>query len=142
MSRKPLPKSRRQYGVAKSEAFETAREAGAKAAPLPKYIEPLLAAGRDRTPSGDMWVHEIKYDGYRVQLHKSDAATKVYTRRGYDWSSRFPTIIRGAWHLNANSAVLDGEAVVLTERGDTDFSALESYVSSKAPERSKHNLVF
>jgi bifunctional non-homologous end joining protein LigD len=142
MAEHVLPKSQRQYGVAKSETFLLAEAAGAGAAPVPKYIEPLLASGRHKTPSGDLWVHEIKYDGYRIQLHKSDAATKVYTRRGYDWSARFPTIVEGAWHLEAHNAVLDGEAVVLTEDAQTDFSALDSYVSSNSPTRSKHDLVF
>jgi hypothetical protein len=134
--------SQRQYGAAKSEAFLIAKAAGAEPAKMPSFIEPLLASARDKPLGGELWVHEIKYDGYRVQLHKSDAATKVYTRRGFDWSLRFPTIVQGAWHLAANSAILDGEAVVLTVGGQTDFSALESYVSSKDPGRSKHNLVF
>ena len=137
-----LPKSQHQYGAAKSGAFLITKAAGAKPAKMASYIEPLLASARDKAPTGDLWVHEIKYDGYRVQLHKSDAATKVYTRRGFDWSSSFPTIVQGAWHLTAHSAILDGEAVILTEGGQTDFSALESYVSSKSPDGSKYNLVF
>jgi len=141
MARKSVPKSRRQY-VSQSDALAIAREGGAKGAPFPKYIEPLLATGRDRPPRGDLWVHEIKYDGYRVQLHKSDGGTSCYTRRGFDWSNRFPTIIEGAWGLKAHAVVLDGEAVVLTDRGDTNFSALESYVSSKGPDRGKHNIIF
>jgi bifunctional non-homologous end joining protein LigD len=136
-----VSRSRRQY-VLQTDALQLARQAGGKPSRFPGYIEPLLATARDRPPSGDQWVHEIKYDGYRVQLHKGPKGTFVYTRRGYDWSARFPTIVEGAWHLQAEQAVLDGEAVVLTERGDSDFAALESYVSSKSSDRHRHNLVF
>ena len=65
-----------------------------------------------------------------------------FTRRGYDWRDRFPTIVGAAQEINANQAVLDGEAVIVTEKGDTDFNALESYVSSKRDDRAHHMLVY
>ena len=54
-------------------------------APFPGFIEPVLATAIDRLPSGDRWVHEIKFDGYRVQVHLSNGSIKVFTRRGNDW---------------------------------------------------------
>jgi bifunctional non-homologous end joining protein LigD len=56
------------------------------------FIEPALATSIDKVPSGERWVHEIKFDGYRVQVHLRDAAVKVFTRRGNDWSNRFRKI--------------------------------------------------
>jgi bifunctional non-homologous end joining protein LigD len=140
MSR-PVPRSRRQY-VSQSKALPIARAAGAKGGAIPDFIEPLLATPRDKPPSGDDWVHEVKFDGYRLQLHKADAGTRCFTRRGYDWAARFPSLVAAVWDLPAHHAVIDGEVVVATERGDTDFAALESYVASKGPDRERHDLRF
>jgi bifunctional non-homologous end joining protein LigD len=142
MAREAVPRSKRQY-VLVSPALRTAREApGARGAPFPGYIDPLLATPVAKPPKGDQWVHEIKFDGYRLQLHKREASVRCFTRRGYDWSERFPTLTAAVWPLKTHAAILDGEAVVVTPEGDTDFSALESYVSSKGHDRSKHNLVY
>jgi bifunctional non-homologous end joining protein LigD len=62
---------------------------GAKGAPYPKFVEPSLATLVDRPPSGERWVHEIKFDGYRLQVHLKEGTAKFYTRRGYDWTPRF-----------------------------------------------------
>jgi len=56
-------------------------------APYPGFVEPALATSIDKVPSGDRWLHEIKFDGYRVQVHLKDAAVKVFTRRGNDWTN-------------------------------------------------------
>jgi bifunctional non-homologous end joining protein LigD len=82
-----LPKSQRQY-VKNSEAVRTAAKLkGLKAAPFPKFVAPALATLRDRPPSGGNWVHEIKFDGYRLQAHLRDGQTTFYTRRDYDWNA-------------------------------------------------------
>jgi ATP-dependent DNA ligase len=57
--------------------------------PLPGFIEPALATSIDRVPGGERWIHEIKFDGYRVPVHLANEAVKVYTRRGHDWTRRF-----------------------------------------------------
>ena len=59
-------------------------------APMPDFIEPALATSIDKVPSGERWVHEIKFDGYRVQLHISSGAVKVFSRRGNDWTVPVP----------------------------------------------------
>jgi bifunctional non-homologous end joining protein LigD len=92
----------------------------------PGFIEPALATSIDKVPSGARWVHEIKFDGYRVQVHLRDAAVKVFTRRGHDWTNRFKKIAAHAWHVKAGSAILDGEVVVPSVDGVTDFSALQN----------------
>jgi bifunctional non-homologous end joining protein LigD len=98
---------------------------GAKA-PFPGFIEVALASSTEKVPSGERWVHEIKFDGYRVQVHLRDAAVKVFTRRGHDWTNRFRKIASDAWHINAGSAIIDGEVVVPSADGATDFSVLQN----------------
>src|SRR5687767_12339244 len=128
-SRSALPKSQRQY-VLVSPALRLARAAtGVRGAPWPSFVEPLLAVERAAVPSGEGWIHEIKWDGYRLQLHKQEATVRCFTRRGFDWSKRFPTLGSALWPLACRSAILDGEVVVISDDGETDFGALESYVS-------------
>ena len=81
-------------------------------APYPGFIEPELATSVDRVPSGARWIHEIKFDGYRVQVHLRDAAVKVFTRRGNDWTNRFRKI------ASAN--------------GTTDFSVLQNELKGRS----------
>jgi bifunctional non-homologous end joining protein LigD len=108
-------------------AFQRKKPAiiGSKA-PFPGFIEPALASSIEKVPSGDRWIHEIKFDGYRVQVHLHSEAIKVFTRRGHDWTSRFKKIAADAWHISAGSAIIDGEVVVPAEDGTTDFSVLQN----------------
>jgi len=86
-----------------------------------------LATSVDKVPSGERWIHEIKFDGYRVQVHLKDAVVKVFTRRGNDWTNRFRKIAADAWHISAGSAIIDGEVVVpAAADGTTDFSVLQN----------------
>jgi bifunctional non-homologous end joining protein LigD len=101
-------------------------------APYPGFIEPALATSIEKVPCGDRWVHEIKFDGYRVQVHLRDAAVKVFTRRGNDWTNRFRKIAADAWHINAGSAIIDGEVVVPSADGTTDFSVLQNELKGRS----------
>ena len=69
----------------------------------PGFIEPAPASSIDKVPSGERWIHEIKFDGYRVQVHLHSEAVKVFTRRGHDWTNRFKKIASDAWHISAVS---------------------------------------
>ena len=144
MSRKPVARSRRQYTQGlNSPAVPIVRDRKeVTSGPMPGFIEPCLAEARLKPPSTDDWVHEIKFDGYRLQIRIDNGQVSCFTRRGHDWRARFPTLTAAAWNLNVQSAIIDGEAVVINEEGHTDFSALESYVSSSGRERSAYNLVF
>ena len=93
-------------------------------APFPGFIEPALASSIDRVPSGERWIHEIKFDGYRVQVHLVNEAVKVFTRRGHDWTNRFQKVANDAWHLKASGAIIDGEIVVPADDGTTDYAVL------------------
>src|SRR3979409_2312364 len=95
-------------------------------APFPGFVEPELATSIDKVPGGERLVHEIKFDGYRVQVHLRDAAVKVFTRRGNDWTNRFRKIAADAWHINAGSAIIDGEVIVPSANGVSDFSVLQN----------------
>jgi bifunctional non-homologous end joining protein LigD len=91
-----------------------------------------LATSVDKVPSGKRWVHEIKFDGYRVQVHLRDAAVKIFTRRGHDWTNRFRKIAADAWHVSAGSAIMDGEVVVPSADGTTDFSVLQNELKGRS----------
>jgi bifunctional non-homologous end joining protein LigD len=90
-----------------------------------------LASSIERVPSGERWVHEIKFDGYRVQLHIANEGIRVFTRRGNDWTNRFKKIANEAFLISANSAIIDGEVVVPAADGTTDFSVLQNQLRGK-----------
>jgi bifunctional non-homologous end joining protein LigD len=101
-------------------------------APFPGFIEPALATAIGSVPSGERWIHEIKFDGYRVQVQLANEAIKVFTRRGNDWTKRFRKIADDAWHISAGSAIIDGEVVVPATDGTTDFSVLQNELKGKS----------
>jgi bifunctional non-homologous end joining protein LigD len=101
-------------------------------APFPGFVEPALATSAEKVPSGERWIHEIKFDGYRVQVHLVNEAIKVFTRRGNDWTKRFRKIADDAWHISAGSAIIDGEVVVPAENVTTEFAVLQNELKGKS----------
>ncbi|MDA9479654.1 DNA ligase [Bradyrhizobium sp. CCBAU 65884] len=101
-------------------------------APFPGFVEPALASLIEKVPSGARWIHEIKFDGYRVQVHLANEAVKVFTRRGHDWTNRFKKVADDAWHIKAGSAIVDGEVVVPAADGTTDFSVLQNELKGRS----------
>jgi bifunctional non-homologous end joining protein LigD len=101
-------------------------------APYPGFIEPALATSIDKVPKGERWIHEVKFDGYRVQMHLIHEAVTIYTRRGNNWIKRFKKVADEAWHINAGSAIIDGEIVVPAADGTTDFSVLQNELKGKS----------
>jgi bifunctional non-homologous end joining protein LigD len=101
-------------------------------APLPGFVQPALATSIGKVPSGDRWIHEIKFDGYRVQVHLANEAVQIFTRRGHDWTHRFKKVAHDAWHIKAASAVIDGEIVVPATDGTTDFSVLQNELKGQS----------
>jgi bifunctional non-homologous end joining protein LigD len=96
-----------------------------------KFIEPMLAQLVDGPPEGGTWLHETKFDGYRIQAHINDGDVRIYTRSGQDWTDRFPTLAAGFEKLNVKEAILDGEAVVLDEKGRSDFQKLQNALKAQ-----------
>src|ERR1700722_12985101 len=88
------------------------------------FIEPCIPTLAAKPPAGPGWVHEIKHDGYRLQVQRVGDKVRLFTRRGYDWSTRYPAIAVTAARLRAKSFTLDGEAVVCGPDGVAVFDAL------------------
>jgi bifunctional non-homologous end joining protein LigD len=105
---------------------------GATPAAMPAFIHPQLATLKSKAPKGAQWLHEIKYDGYRVQVHLIKGKKKVFTRNGLDWTKRFSTIA-GALDL-PGQAVIDGEVVVVKD-GRTNFSELQAELAAGRQDR-------
>jgi bifunctional non-homologous end joining protein LigD len=127
---KLVPPSRRQY-VRTFPASLLAKEIpGVKPAAFPGFVEPSLATLHPKSPHGDLWVHEIKYDGYRLQAHVREGKVQLFTRRGHDWTDRFENIALAAWELKTYGAIIDGEVIVPTPEGRSDFHALERELGS------------
>jgi bifunctional non-homologous end joining protein LigD len=119
--------------LSSSMAFQRRKPAaiGVKAR-FPGFVEPALATSIERVPQGERWIHEIKFDGYRVQLHISNENVSVFTRRGNDWTKRFRKIAHDAFLISASSAIIDGEVVVPAADGNTDFSGLRNELKGKS----------
>ncbi|PYE87871.1 DNA ligase D [Phyllobacterium leguminum] len=109
---------------------------GAKKASLPDFIEPALATLETKPPSGAGWLHEIKFDGYRLEARIEAGRVKLLTRSGLDWTKKFgPEIIEALRDLPVGTALIDGELVVETEAGASDFSALQADLSARRTDR-------
>lgn len=93
----------------------------------PDFIAPQLCVSVDRPPSGHGWVHEIKFDGYRIQMRIEDGDVSLKTRKGLDWTEKFPTIAKEASKLP--DAIIDGEVVALDHHGHPSFSSLQATLS-------------
>jgi bifunctional non-homologous end joining protein LigD len=91
------------------------------------YIPPCIPTRAPKPPAGPGWVHEIKHDGYRLQVRRVGEMVRLFTRRGYDWSGRYPAIVTTAVKLRATSFTLDGEAVVCGPDGVAVFDALHRH---------------
>ncbi|MBY9064799.1 DNA ligase D [Sphingomonas yunnanensis] len=102
---------------------------GRKAA-LPAYEPPQLCTLVDSVPSGNDWIHEVKYDGYRALVAVADGQARVYTRNGLDWTDKFAGIAAAAGALPVGSALIDGEIVAFKD-GRPDFSTLKDAISGK-----------
>lgn len=109
---------------------------GAKKARYPGFIEPALASLKSGPPSGDRWLHEIKFDGYRLQAHIRSGKTRLLTRKGLDWSEKFGDAIASALSgLPVKDAILDGEVIVEGASNAADFSALQAALSEGRSDR-------
>src|SRR5690606_24840509 len=90
---------------------------GAKRGPLPDKISPQLATPVAAPPPDAGWLLEIKLDGYRLLAHKDGDEVRLRTRRGLDWTARFPAVARAVARLLAETALLDGEVVIYDAEG-------------------------
>lgn len=93
----------------------------------PLFIAPQLCVSVERPPSGDNWIHEIKFDGYRVQMRIENGDVTLKTRKGLDWTPKFGAIAEAARALP--DGIVDGEIVALDHRGSPDFAGLQAALS-------------
>ncbi|MCU1118074.1 DNA ligase D [Stenotrophomonas muris] len=110
---------------------------GARDTPYPHGFKPQLTDHRDSAPDGARWLHEIKWDGYRLLADLHDGEVKLRSRNGLDWTDDFPEVVQAVQALPVRDARLDGELVVLDKEGRSDFAALQRVIdgSSKQPLR-------
>lgn len=95
------------------------------------FFPPMLLTLVDEPPAGDAWQHEIKFDGYRLQIIIDGASVRLFTRNGFDWSPKFPTLANAAARLGVDSAILDGELILSGEDGKPDFHGLRTAIRKR-----------
>jgi bifunctional non-homologous end joining protein LigD len=98
---------------------------------LPRWIEPQLLTSAPDVPGGAGWIHELKYDGYRLHAWVEAGRVRLLTRRGHDWADRMPAIATAAAGLPVHTAYLDGELVLLDDEGRPDFDGLHACIRGK-----------
>jgi bifunctional non-homologous end joining protein LigD len=102
---------------------------GARRAALPRFLPPQLATLVKRPPASDAWLHEMKFDGYRILARLDHGRARLLSRNGRDWTDHFPTVADAVARLPAGQAMLDGEVAVLLPHGITSFQALQNLMS-------------
>jgi bifunctional non-homologous end joining protein LigD len=118
--------------VAASESLPIAAAIpGAVRRPMPTRLAPQLATRAQVAPAGDEWLHEIKFDGYRILAHVRAGRVRLLSRNGHDWTRRFESQASGLETLRAETAILDGEMVAMCSDGATSFRELQERISAK-----------
>src|SRR4051812_32975560 len=108
---------------------------GSKPGKHPGFVQPALATLRTKPPTGVGYIHEIKFDGYRVQAHLRGGLVSLWTRGGLDWTKRFPTIAVAMDSIPATEMIIDGEVISATPNGRVDFSQLQADLSNSRYDR-------
>jgi len=122
--------------AASGEMPDPANIKGAKKAAIPAFVPPMLATLAATPPAGARWLHEIKFDGYRLQARIKAGRVKLLTRSGLDWTKKFGhNVIAALQNLAIGSGIIDGELVVETESGISNFSALQDDLSKGRRDR-------
>nr|WP_249156764.1 DNA ligase D [Bradyrhizobium diazoefficiens] len=133
---KPAPRAALKAGKSAKTKFPKSRAAKKKAttatnatkvAKMPDFVAPQLCTLVERPPAGEGWCHEIKFDGYRVQLRVEDGEATLKTRKGLDWTGKFGAIAQEAATLP--DVMIDGEIVALDHNGAPNFSSLQAALS-------------
>ncbi len=113
------------------------RASNAKGSPLPPFssISPQLATLVKSVPTGDDWLYEIKYDGYRTLAWLDDGKVRMASRRGLDWTDKYEAIAGALSRVRAKTAIFDGEVAYVLDDGRTSFQELQHALGSKSPEQ-------
>jgi bifunctional non-homologous end joining protein LigD len=131
------PKPFMQTGGFRKDAVWQAKDPGGdeqraaakakKVAALPRFVKPQLCRLVEQPPSGAGWIHEVKFDGYRMQLRVEDGKASLRTRKELDWTAKFPALAKAAARLP--DCIIDGEICALDHNGAPDFAALQAALS-------------
>ena len=98
---------------------------GARKAAMPAFLPPQLATLVSEPPRGDEWLHELKFDGYRMICHLNKGKARFWSRNGKDWTEKFPNLAESLKTLPATNAILDGEVVIVDKAGRSSFQRLQ-----------------
>ena len=129
------PPARSEEEATRSAPIVPARIGGARRGSLPAFIPPQLASLADKPPTGERWVHEIKFDGYRLLARIDGGKVRLKTRSGLDWTAKFASVQKALEKLPVVTAFLDGEVIVETEQGTPDFGTLQQDLSAGRSDR-------
>ena len=121
--------------AAKPKSAKERADPGTRAGALPDFVAPCLATLAEKAPESGNWIHEIKFDGYRIQARLDNDKVRLLTRRGLDWTRKFPSIAAAVAKLPAKTALIDGELVVNGEDGVSSFSLLQQALKAGQDER-------
>ena len=116
--------------VPPAERGERERPRGARRRAMPDFVAPQLATLTDKPPEGDEWLHEIKFDGYRLLARIEHGDVRLLTRNRLDWTARFPELAKTLAQLPVDAALIDGEVVALAPDGASSFAALQNRLST------------
>jgi bifunctional non-homologous end joining protein LigD len=117
---------------------DIAKIAGVRKGALPAFLEPSLASPCDKPPRGPKWIHEIKHDGYRIQARIDGAKATLLTRKGLDWTARFPNIAPVLTRLGLKAALIDGEIVAEDDAGISNLNNLQADLKAGRRDRFKY----
>ena len=116
----------------KANADSVAQLAGAKRAAMPARLAPALTTLVKAAPAGGEWIHEVKYDGYRMVCRLENGAVRIYSRNGKDWTDKFPALVADVKRLKAKTAWLDGEVCAVDDKGRSNFQTLQNALADSA----------
>ena len=125
----PPAKSKRAAKLVQPNPAKSSPGRVARVAAMPDFIAPQLCRVIDRPPNGAGWVHEVKFDGYRIQMSIENGEVRLKTRAGLDWTHRFAGVAKAAGTLP--DAIIDGEVAALDDKGAPDFAALQAALSEE-----------
>lgn len=105
---------------------------GARKIVMPEFVSPQLATLTKEPPQGDEWLHELKFDGYRLLCHLNRGRVRLFTRHQKDWTDKFPNVAKALKALKVQSAILDAEVVALDSSGRSSFQMLQQAIHKSA----------
>ena len=105
---------------------------GARKTPMPDFVSPQLATLVKEAPKGNEWVHELKFDGYRLLCHLNRGRVRLWTRNQKDWTDKFPNVSKALQALRVQSAIVDAEVVAMDASGRSSFQMLQQAIHKTA----------